>query len=142
MTKELKNIDFQNLVLDFINESKKRFAKQDERFAKQDERFANMENNIDDIKSRLNSNDNKFDKIEAIQERMENKIDIHDNKINKMNNILRENLELIYTRLDVIEGVVTNIHSDFDKNIKVVNKSLASMNNRLVRLEEANSALR
>jgi len=135
MTKELKNIDFQNLVLDFINESKKRFAKQDER-------FANMENNIDDIKSRLNSHDNKFDKIEAIQERMENKIDIHDNKINKMNNILRENLELIYTRLDVIEGVVTDIHSDFDKNIKVVNKSLASMNNRLVRLEEANSALR
>jgi predicted ribosome quality control (RQC) complex YloA/Tae2 family protein len=121
MTKELKNIDFQNLVLDFINESKKRFA--------------NMENNIDDIKSRLNSHDNKFDKIEAIQERM-------DNKINKMNNILRENLELIYTRLDVIEGVVTDIHSDFDKNIKVVNKSLASMNNRLVRLEEANSALR
>jgi len=100
MTKELKNIDFQNLVLDFINESKKRFA--------------NMENNIDDIKSRLNSHDNKFDKIEAIQERM-------DNKINKMNNILRENLELIYTRLDVIEGVVTDIHSDFDKNIKVVN---------------------
>ena len=121
MTKELKNIDFQNLVLDFINESKKRFA--------------NMENNIDDIKSRLNSHDNKFDKIEAIQERM-------DNKINKMNNILRENLELIYTRLDVIEGVVTDIHSDFDKNIKVVNQSLASMNNRLVRLEEANSALR
>jgi len=128
MTKELKNIDFQNLVLDFINESRNSYAKQDER-------YANMENNIDDIKSRLNSHDNKFDKIEAIQERM-------DNKINKMNNILRENLELIYTRLDVIEGVVTNIHSDFDKNIKVVNKSLASMNNRLVRLEEANSALR
>jgi len=104
MTKELKNIDFQNLVLDFINESKKRFAKQDER-------FANMENNIDDIKSRLNSHDNKFDKIEAIQERM-------DNKINKMNNILRENLELIYTRLDVIEGVVTDIHSDLHKNKK------------------------
>ena len=59
-----------------------------------------------------------------------------------MNTTLRENFQLVYSRLDVIEEVVTDLHSDFHKNKKTVNKSLASMNNRLVRLEEANSALR
>ena len=139
MTKELKNIDFQNLVLDFINESKNRFAKQDER-------FANMENNIDDIKSRLNSHDNKFDKIEAIQERIENKLDIHEAKLNNMDNTLKEYFQLLNSKLDSLERVLTNLRSDlrsdFHKNKKTVNKSLASMNNRLVRLEESNSALR